>query len=237
VITVHVETATGIRHPIEDIARMCHERGLVYFVDGIASVGGEHVNVDELGLHGLATASQKGLEAPPGFGILALSPRGKERVAARSERPPSWYLDLHTWDWYRREWGAWHPSPVTMPSNLTVALASSLKRINELGIDAWVEQRASLAKRLRSGLMDLGLRPVAPEGYGANLVVASWADDPAAIMAHLQTAKGIAISGGLPPTAGKAVRVGLMGRTATEEMVDRVIDGISEALHLGGSAS
>ena len=230
VLTVHVETATGIRHPIEEIASACARRGLVYFVDGIASVGGEHVRVDEPGIHAVATGSQKGLEAPPGFGILALSKEGKERVAARSERPQSWYLDLHKWDWYRKEWGAWHPSPVTMPSNLTVALYSSLRRILEAGIGAWVARRAALAHRLRSGLIDLGLDPVAPSENQSNLVVAMWAADPPAIQKHLASTNGIMISGGLAPTMGKAIRVGLMGRTATDEMVDRVLEGVAQAL-------
>jgi alanine-glyoxylate transaminase/serine-glyoxylate transaminase/serine-pyruvate transaminase len=230
VLTVHVETATGIRHPIETIANACHQRDLVYFVDGIASVGGEHVRVDEMGIHAIATGSQKGLEAPPGFGILALSAQGKERVAARSERPLSWYLDLHKWDWYRKEWGAWHPSPVTMPSNLTVALYSSLRRILEAGMETWVERRAALAHRLRAGLADLGLEPVAPEGIQSNLVVAMWAEDPAFIQKHLASDTGIMISGGLAPTMGKAIRVGLMGRTATDEMVDRVLGGVAQAL-------
>ena len=38
------------------------------------------------------------------------------------------------------------------------------------------------------------------------------------------------ISGGLTPTMGKAIRVGLMGRTADDDMVDRVVAGVREAL-------
>ncbi len=38
------------------------------------------------------------------------------------------------------------------------------------------------------------------------------------------------ISGGLDPTMGKAIRVGLMGRTATDAMVDRMLAGVKEAL-------
>ena len=64
-----------------------------------------------------------------------------------SSRPESWYLDLKVWDQYRDEWGAWHPHPVTMPSNLILALASSIMRIEEKGVEAWVAQRADLAKR------------------------------------------------------------------------------------------
>ena len=75
----------------------------------------------------------------------------------------------------------------------------------------------------------LGLEPIPQEGYGSNLVIAHWADDPARIQKHL-LANGIMISGGLDPTMGKAIRVGLMGRTATDAMVDRMLAGVKEAL-------
>ena len=229
VLSVHVETATGVRHPIEEIASAAHEAGAAYMVDGIASVGGELVDVDRMGIDVLVTGTQKGLEAPPGLGILALGPGGRERVAARSESPQSWYLDLEVWDWYRKEWGAWHPHPVTMPTNLVLALFASMQRILEVGLDSVVSTRADLAKRCREGLRNLGLEPVPQAGAEANLVVAAWADDPSAIQKHLLD-MGIMISGGLTPTHGKAIRVGLMGRTATPEMVDRVLDGVAEAL-------
>ena len=229
VLSVHVETATGVRHPIEQIAAAAHEVGAAYMVDGIASVGGELVDVDRMGIDVLVTGTQKGLEAPPGLGILALGAGGRERVAARKETPQSWYLDLEVWDWYRREWGAWHPHPVTMPTNLVMALLTSMQRILDVGIDGIVAARADLAKRCREGLRNLGLEPVPRPGAEANLVVAAWADDPAAIQKHLLD-QGIMISGGLTPTQGKAIRVGLMGRTATDEMVDRVLEGVGEAL-------
>ncbi|MGH2748057.1 MAG: pyridoxal-phosphate-dependent aminotransferase family protein [Actinomycetota bacterium] len=230
VLTVHVETATGVRHPIEEISRAARDAGIFYIVDAIASVGGELVDVDGMGIDALVTATQKGLESPPGLGVLALSDRGRERVAARSQPPNSWYLDLKTWDWYRKEWGGWHPHPVTMPTNLVMALASSLRRILEIGVDAWVGQRAELAARCRKGLSELGLTSVAQAGYEANLVVAMWVDEPVAILKHLLENEGIMISGGLDPTMGKAIRVGLMGRTATEAMVDRVVRGVGAAL-------
>lgn len=224
-LSVQVETATGVRHPVDEIAAAARDAGAVYVVDGIASVGGELLNVDSMGIDAVVTGTQKGLEAPPGLGILALSARGRERIEARSRRPTSWYLDLKRWDWYRQEWGEWHPHPVTMPTNLVLALNSSLRRILELGIDAWVGKRAELAKRLREGLRELGLDPVPHPGAEANLVVAAWAEDPMAILRHL-LGQGIMISGGLEPTFGKAIRVGLMGRTASEEMVDRVLTEI-----------
>jgi alanine-glyoxylate transaminase/serine-glyoxylate transaminase/serine-pyruvate transaminase len=230
ILSVHVDTATGVRHPIEEIASVARDAGAIYMVDGIASVGGEIVDVDGMGIDAIVTGTQKGLEAPPGLGILALGERGRARVEARSQRPESWYLDIKVWDWYRKEWGAWHPHPVTMPTNLVMALDSSLRRITEVGLDAWVARRADLAKRCREGLRGLGLEPVPDAGYEANLVVAAWVDQPAEIQKYLLEKEGIMISGGLTPTLGKAIRVGLMGVTATEEMVDRVVTGVGAAL-------
>jgi alanine-glyoxylate transaminase / serine-glyoxylate transaminase / serine-pyruvate transaminase len=230
VLTVQVETATGVRHPIEDIAEAAHSAGAVCMVDGVASVGGEIADVDSMGLDALVTGTQKGLDAPPGLGILALSERGRERVDRRSDRPESWYLDLKTWDWYRREWGGWHPHPVTMPTNLVLALNSSLRRILEVGLEDWVSERAELARYCREGLAALGLASIPAPGCEANLVVAAWCDDPAPMQRHLLERCGIMISGGLTPTQGKAIRVGLMGRTATRAMVDKVLSGVEEAL-------
>jgi alanine-glyoxylate transaminase / serine-glyoxylate transaminase / serine-pyruvate transaminase len=229
VLSTHVDTATGVRHPIDDIARVARDNDLIYFVDGIASVGGELCDVDGMGVDCVVTGSQKGLDAPPGLGILALGEGGRARVEARSEPPPTFYLDLKVWDRYRDEWGAWHPHPVTMPTNLVLALASSVRRILGEGIEAWVAGRADLAKRCREGLRGLGLEPVPEPGVEANLVVAMWADDPATIQKHLLN-KGIMISGGLDPTMGRAIRVGLMGRTASQEMVDRVVEAVGEVL-------
>ena len=230
VLTTHVETATGVRHPIEETTTAARDAGAVCLVDAIASAGGEELDVDAMQLDCVVTGPQKGLEAPPGLGILALGARGRERLEARRDPPNSFVLDLRRWDWYRAEWGAWHPHPVTMPTNVVLALASSVQRIMESGIDAWIGQRAALAHRCREGLRELGLEPVPQEGVGANLVVAAWAEDPAALIGHLMSEHGIMISGGLAPTAGKAIRVGLMGRTATDEMVDRVLTGIKEVV-------
>jgi alanine-glyoxylate transaminase/serine-glyoxylate transaminase/serine-pyruvate transaminase len=225
ILTVHVETSTGVRHPIEEIAKVALEQGAIYLVDGIASAGGELVDVDSMRLGTFVTATQKGLDTPPGLGIVALGPAGRVRIESRSRPPHSWYLDLKRWDRYRKEW-SWHPHPVTMPANLVMVLLSSLRRIVEAGIDTVVKARADLATYCREGLRSLGLEPVPQPGVEANLVVAAWASDPGAIQKQLLS-KGIMISGGLEPVAGKTIRIGLVGRTATYEMVDRVLEGVA----------
>jgi aspartate aminotransferase-like enzyme len=50
------------------------------------------------------------------------------------------------------------------------------------------------------------------------------------ILSYLLEEHNLMISGGLPPTQGRAIRVGLMGRTATDEMVDRALSNIEKAI-------
>lgn len=229
VMSVQVETATGTRLPIEEVAKVANDAGALYMVDGIASVGGELIDVDEMGIDVIVTGTQKGLEAPPGLGVIAFSARAREVIESRTEPLGSWYLDIKRWDWYRKEWPH-HPHPVTMPTNPVLATLSSVQRILEVGLEAWVGRRADLAKRLREGLNNLGLSPVAPAGFEANLVTAAWADDPNKIIGYLLE-HGIQVSAGLEPTTGKVIRVGLMGATATEEMVERVIGLVADSLN------
>lgn len=229
VLTTHVDTSTGVRHPIKEIAAAVKEAGAIYVVDGIASVAGELVDVEGWGIDAIIAGTQKGLEAPPGLVVIGLGSGGRERLDSRKEGPPSWFMSFKTWDRYRNEWGGWHPHPVTVSTSLFLALASSLDRILVTGLDKVVEQRAELAAYLRQGLRDLGLRIVPEEGYEANLVVAAYAEDSTSIVKHL-LGQGIMISGGLAPLQGKTIRVGLMGKTATREMADRVLKGIGEAV-------
>jgi alanine-glyoxylate transaminase/serine-glyoxylate transaminase/serine-pyruvate transaminase len=227
ILLTHVDTSTGVRHPIADVARAAHEAGSIVVVDGIASIGGELCDVDGWEIDCLVTSTQKGMEAPPGLGIVALGTRGRALLELRKDPPPSWYLDLKRWDWYRENW-PWHPHPVTMPTSLVLTTLSSLRRILDVGLDAWVSRRAALARRCRDGLASIGLEPVAREDAQANMIVAAYADDATDIIPFLLR-EGVQISGGLAPLAGKTIRIGLMGRTATEAMVDHVLDLVARA--------
>lgn len=224
----HVDTSVATRNPIAEIASIARERGAITLVDGIASVGGEECAVDAMGLDALVTATQKGLEAPPGLGILALGAQGRARVDARSVRPPSFYLDLHRWDEFRRSWPH-HPHPVTMPASVVRATRSSVERILRAGLAQTIAHKHALAARVRAGFESLGLQPVARADAQAGMIVAAYADDPGALVAGALE-QGIMIAGGLSPLAGRAIRVGVLGRNATDDMVDATLAAIGKAL-------
>lgn len=225
-LCVHVETSTGVRHPVAELARVATEAGAVVIVDAIASAGGEELAVERLAVDAVVTAGQKGLDGPPGLGIVALSERGRRRIANRTWDCPSWYFDLRRWEQHRRE-DPWEPHPVTMPTTALLALHAGLDRILECGLRDWVGHRAMLAAYCRSNLIGFGLRPVPCDpSTAANLVVAVWVSDPDAAAERVREA-GIVVARGLGPTAGRAIRIGLLGATATRLMIDKLLAALA----------
>jgi alanine-glyoxylate transaminase/serine-glyoxylate transaminase/serine-pyruvate transaminase len=226
VLSVHVETSTGVRHAIEPLAAAAHAAGALLVVDAIASVGGEEVAVDAMGIDALVTAPQKGLEAPAGLAIIALGARGRARLESRRERPSSWYLDLRNWEHHRREGWDWEPPPVTMPTNLVAALGGSLRRLLAQGVSTRVAERADLARRLRAGLRSLGLEPLAAPGCEASLVTVVRTRDADRLAARLLQEHRLMVGRGLAPVPD-AIRVGLLGPRATSDAVDRLLLAIA----------
>lgn len=228
-LVTHVETSTGVRHPVEQLAAAARAAGAVTLVDAIASAGGEHINMARMGIDALVTASQKGLGGAPGLAVVALSDSGRQRVRSRPRRPPSWYLDLATWDHAAADSPDWEPTPVTMPTSLIHVLGSSVRRIRTTGAEGWVDRRRRLAGECRAGVRELGLHVPVPEEHAASLVVV--VQDPRAdvIRARLADA-GIMVAGGLSPFDAGAFRIGLVGDTATGAMVGTLLHEIARAL-------
>jgi alanine-glyoxylate transaminase/serine-glyoxylate transaminase/serine-pyruvate transaminase len=224
VLSVHVETSTGVRHPIAELATVAQAAGAVLVVDAIASVGGETVAVDAMGVDALITAPQKGLEAPAGLAVVALGVRGRERMLSRRNPPSSWYLDLRTWD--RHRFDDWEPHPVTMPTNLVVALLGTLSQLLGIGVETRVRARAELAGHLRHRLHELGLSTVASPGAEANLVSVVRTPDADHITRSLVAEHGIMLARGLSPVENDAFRIGLVGPRATRATVDRLLEAL-----------
>jgi alanine-glyoxylate transaminase/serine-glyoxylate transaminase/serine-pyruvate transaminase len=231
VLVTHVETSTGVRQPVECLAGMARAAGAAVLVDAIASAGGEHVHMARMGVDALVTASQKGLGGAPGLAVVALTERGRQRIAGRSRRPPTWYLDLTRWDEAAAESPDWEPTPVTMPTSLIQVLGSSVRRIREAGPAAWVDGRARLAAACRAGVRDLGLCVPVAEECAANLVMVVTTPAADAIRARLADQAGIMVGAGLAPLADDAFRIGLVGRAADPETVALLLREIGAALH------
>ncbi len=70
VILSHVSCETGLRLPVEEICRICRERGILSMVDGAQSLGQFPVDVSQIGCDFMTGNGHKWLAGPKGTGFL-----------------------------------------------------------------------------------------------------------------------------------------------------------------------
>jgi len=237
VVIVHHETTTTVMNPVREIAAMAREAGRVSIVDAVSSLGGVDVPVDAWGLDVCVTAVNKCLECPPGLALVSVSPRAWEMVNRHTTTNHGWYLNLKTWRKYADEWGSWHPSPVTVPTNNIIALRASLRKIMAVGLPEHFAKHARACRAVRAGLSALGLPLFVPEAFASPLVTALkprpefTAHD---LQAWLAQERGLYIGGGIGELSGQILRIGHIGKAASRDFVMDLLFAIEEFLRVKG---
>jgi cysteine desulfurase len=72
VCCMYVNNETGVIHPVEDIAQVCSERGVIFFCDATQAVGKLPVLPKNMGIHAMAFSAHK-IYGPKGVGCLYIS--------------------------------------------------------------------------------------------------------------------------------------------------------------------
>lgn len=237
VALVHHETGTTVLNPLRRLAEVTREAGRVIMVDAVSSMGGVECPVDDWNIDVCVTTPNKCLEAVPGIGFISVGPRAWELVDGRPESGHGWYLNLKIWRKYVREWGTWHPSPVTQPTNIILAALASLRRILGAGLEAQYAKYAAASRSVRAGLRNLGFEMFVRDEYAAPMVtgVKARPEFPVAEMLEwLVGERGLAVGGGFGALTGKIFRVGHLGKAATREYIVDVLTGIEEFLRFKG---
>ena len=75
---VHAETSTGALQPLEGLAEILHEAGMLFIVDAVTSLAGHPLKVDAWGIDAIYSGTQKCLSCPPGLSPVSFSPRAVE---------------------------------------------------------------------------------------------------------------------------------------------------------------
>jgi len=228
---VHHETSYGLLNPVRELCLQASGRGLLTIVDAVASLGGVPLAMDDWGIDLCATVGNKCLGAPVGVAPVAVGPRAWAAVDDGRRKAGGWYLNLATWRRYAEQWSGWHPSPTTMPSNVFLALAAAVDEVLERGLEAHQARIARAAGRVREGLGELGFEMVIPAESASPVTTAVWAlpgMDVGDYLAWLRLERGLRLGGGLGPLAGRAFRVGHMGRAAEPEVLDRYLRATAE---------
>jgi alanine-glyoxylate transaminase / serine-glyoxylate transaminase / serine-pyruvate transaminase len=231
VAIVHAETSTGVRNPVDEIGRIVKKTGALYLVDTVTSLGGMPVEADGWGVDALYSGSQKCLSCPPGLAPVTFSDAAVQVISNRSRKVPNWYLDMNMVTQYWE--GASRVYHHTAPINMLYGLYQALLLIFEEGMEQTFDRHLLMHKRLVEGLEAMGLQMlVAPEHRlpMLNSVKVPEGVDEAAIRNALRKEHFIEIGAGLGPLAGKIWRIGLMGHTAREANVDRLLDAFKTLL-------
>ncbi|XP_037017323.2 alanine--glyoxylate aminotransferase isoform X2 [Artibeus jamaicensis] len=196
------ESSSGVLQPLDGFGALCRRYQCLLLVDCVASLGGTPIHMDQQGIDVLYSGSQKVLNAPPGTALISFSDKARDKVYARKTKPHSFYLDIKL---LANFWGC--DDEPRMYHHTTPV-------INLFGL------RESLALIAEEALRLPTVTTVAvPAGY-------NWRD----IISYLRDRFSIEITGGLGPSLGKVLRIGLLGCNATRENVDRVTEALKEAL-------
>lgn len=234
VAVVHHETATTAMNPLREIAEVTHEAGLPIIVDAVSSLGGVPLPVDEWGIDVCVTVANKCLECPPGLAFISVSPRAWEWVDRHEKAQHGWYLNLRTWRWYAENWGDWHPTPVTMPTNNVLGLRVSLRRILAEGLEAHFARYRRASHAVRRGLEAVGFEMLIPDGPYASPIATAVKERPEfpvdELIHYLAEEHGILISGGIGELHGRIFRVGHMGKASTRPFLMEFLFAVEEFL-------
>ena len=231
VAVVHAETSTGVRNPVKEIGELVRQNGALYLVDTVTGLGGIEVKIDQWGVDAVYSGTQKCLSCPPGLAPLSFSARAVEKLKSRPTKVPNWYLDLsmiiNYWEGQKR---AYHH---TAPVNMLYGLYQALKDILDEGLDKAIARHRRVHDYLVAGLEKQGLTLLVEPQYRLpmlNAVRVPDGVDEAAVRSRLLSEYRIEIGAGLGALAGKIWRIGLMGHTAYEPNVDRVLDALRKSL-------
>ena len=231
---VHAETSTGAHQPLDEIAPLVKDAGVLLVVDCVTSLGGLPVPVDQWQADAVYSGTQKCLSCPPGLAPVTFSEQAMEVLDKRKHKVGSWYLDVSM---LRNYWGSERVYHHTAPINMTYALREALMMVVEEGLENRIARHALNHRALRAGLECLGLEYIPTHSLTTlNAVRIPAGIDDAEVRSRLLRDYGIEIGAGLGPFKGQAWRVGLMGQSSSQRNVMLLLAALEALLAEQGYA-
>ena len=232
---VHAETSTGVCSNARLLTEIAHRHGALVIVDAVTSLGCIPLQVDAWGIDAIYSGSQKGLSCPPGLSPVSFGERAVAKLKARTMPVQSWFMDLNLvlgyWNEAKRTYH--HTAPV----NGLYGLHESLRMLAEEGLEAaWARHRLHHAA-LVAGLDAMGLALLVEDTARLpqlNAVLVPDGVGEPQVRADMLTLHGIEIGAGLGELAGKILRIGLMGNSATSDNVYACLGALESVLQRQG---
>ena len=217
----HNETSSGITQDAEAIAEMCTRHNGSFILDGITSVGGMAVHPEKWNAEAVVMGAQKCTAGPSGIAAIALNEHCVERIKAihqQGDANPRYYLDMIS----ALKKGDDDQTPWTPAINLAMGWGVALEELKEETNQVRWDRCERMAKGVRALFNDLGFALLADSGQQSTTVTAvlypEGIDDTwrSALKENYQTQ----VIGAQDHLKGKMFRVGSMGITPVDEMVE-----------------
>lgn len=222
VTITQVDTSTGVLADVAGIARLAREAGALVIVDGVCSVAGEELRMDDWGIDVALTASQKAIAVPPGLALVMAGPRAMEAWRRRKTPVLNYYADWSNWLPIMEAYEARKPAYFGTPAvNLVAALNVSLGQILAEGMEERFARHRKLSAACKAGIEALGLQQLPVAGKRANTMTAPYYPEgvDASVLGKIGEF-GVILAGGLHPACrAKYFRIGHMGPNHAGDIV------------------
>jgi aspartate aminotransferase-like enzyme len=226
-LLTHNETSTGVMNPLAEIAEAVRPFSDVFvFVDAVSSMGAVDLDFDALGFDGVLAGIQKGFACPPGFAIMAVSPRAIER--ARTVEHRGFYFDfVRHYDAFQKRQGITTPSLAHM-----YALDLQLDRIHAETLPVREARHRRMAERTRAWARDRFA--LYPEPGSESITLTTIRNTRGIDVAALNKAlaeRGAVIGNGYGKLKNETFRIAHMGEIRDDE-IEELLTWIDEILGL-----
>jgi len=195
------ESAGGLRHPVEKIAKRIKEINpkIMVIADGITAVGVEPI--DTTNIDALIAGSQKAFMLPPAMAMIGLSGEAIKKIGNGN----GYYFNLASEIKKQRQ----NTTAYTAPTTLIVGLSKMLELIEAKGYDRFYKETKARALATKAALEAIGAKfyPKTP----ALSMSAIYDEDANAIRTILKTEFDVNIAGGQDHLKGKLFRINQMG--------------------------
>jgi alanine-glyoxylate transaminase / serine-glyoxylate transaminase / serine-pyruvate transaminase len=228
VLATHNETATGVTSDIAGVRKAMDaaKHPALMFVDGVSSIASIDFRLDEWGVDGAISGSQKGFMLPAGGAFLAFSQKALK--ASETTTYPRCFLDLR--DQINANKDGYTPYTPNLP--ILYGLRKALDLLLEEGLENVYARHHRLAEGTRKAVAAWGLKQCAQPGFESNTVTAIMVPEDKDARHVISTAfskYNISLGAGLSELAGKAFRIGHVGDMNDVSMLG-AIAGVEMAL-------
>ncbi len=210
VLATHNETSTGVTSDIAGVRKAMDAANhpAFLFVDGVSSIASIEFRMDDWGVDGAISGSQKGFMLPAGLAIVCFSQKALK--ATETSTYPRAFFDLK--DQMNANKDGYTPYTASTP--MIHGLRKALDLLLEEGLDNIYARHARLAEGTRKAIAAWGLKLCAQPGWESNTVsaiVVPEGKDARDVLSTAYNKYDISLGAGLTEVAGKVFRIGHIG--------------------------